>query len=226
MGQYVFPLADASATDPTLAGHKGAALAKMRRAGLPVPDGFYVSTQALQLVVDQLPADPRADQEVDSSALAPALASYDLPDTLREEIRAAYNSLGAGAVSVRSSATAEDLPGASFAGQYDSFLNIISLGDLLRAVKKVWASLFSLHALSYRQRHGIAQAQMAVVVQQQLVPSAAGVLYYARPTARCRSLSRIGSPRVGRRRRVRQRADRPLYTRPAKWPRAHRRYCR
>ena len=181
MDQFVFPLADASATDPALAGHKGAALAKMLRAGVAVPDGFYVSTQALQLAVDQLSADLRAEQEVGSNALGPALASYNLPDALREEIRAAYNSLGAGAVSVRSSATAEDLPGASFAGQYDSFLNVISLDDLLSAVKKVWASLFSPHALSYRQRHGIAQAQMAVVVQRQLAPSAAGVLFTRDP---------------------------------------------
>lgn len=173
MAQLVLPLAHSAATDPALTGAKGAALAKMLQMGLPVPDGFTVSTIAFQTVLEQWSAD--------ATDLAQAIPNCTLSEALTEDIRSAYANLGAGAVSVRSSSTAEDLAGASFAGQYDSFLHITSLDDLLAAVKKVWASLFSPHALSYRQRHGIVQAQMAVVVQRQLAPYAAGVLFTRDP---------------------------------------------
>ncbi len=183
MTPSIFPLDHTAATDPARSGAKGSALAKMLQAGLPVPSAFIVSTEVFQSILDQLPADlPTAQNQNDASGtLGPAIHSCALPSALTAHIHRAYANLGAGAVSVRSSSTAEDLAGASFAGQYDSFLNITSFDELLIAIKKVWASLFSAHALSYRQRHGIDRAQMAVVVQRQLAPSAAGVLFTRDP---------------------------------------------
>ncbi|MGP3910138.1 PEP/pyruvate-binding domain-containing protein [Nonomuraea sp. 10N515B] len=175
----VLPLDDAAADLATVGG-KGASLARLVRAGLPVPDGFHVTTEAYRAFVsafhDEIdPADPERT--------AALFARHDVPEGLAAEIRQAYAALGEDvAVAVRSSATAEDLPEMSFAGQQDTYLNI--RGDaLLDAVKRCWASLWNPRAVAYRDQHGVPhdEVALAVVVQELVDADAAGIMFTADP---------------------------------------------
>ncbi|GAA4044688.1 PEP/pyruvate-binding domain-containing protein [Nonomuraea soli] len=166
----IMPLDDPSA-DLATAGGKGASLARLSRAGLPVPPGFVVTTQAY-----------RED-----------------PPELPEEILKAYDGLlhllgPDAAVAVRSSATAEDLPGLSFAGQQDTFLNVRRDG-LVEAVRRCWASLHNERAVAYRRRHGVPDddVAMAVVVQELADAEAAGILFTADPVSGDRSTTVINA---------------------------------
>ena len=193
MNGAVVNLSSRSAQDPGVSGTKGATLARMLAAGQHVPAGFVIITAALEhaaegrVRIGRLLAGVEAGNhrqiERASERIRTAVEQLPLPRGLAAEIRRAHKRLGATAVSVRSSSTAEDLDGASFAGQYDSFLNVRSAADLLRHVRRVWASLYSVHAIGYRLRHGIGvdDCRMAVVVQTQLVPDAAGVLFTRDP---------------------------------------------
>jgi pyruvate,water dikinase len=175
----VLPLGDAAA-DLATAGGKGASLARMVRAGLPVPGGFCVTTAAYRAFVAGFgggidPGDP--------GRTAALFAEHALPAGLAEEILAAYAGLGEDVpVAVRSSATAEDLPGMSFAGQQDSYLNVRGEG-LLEAVRKCWASLWNPRAVAYRDQHGVPHESvaLAVVVQELVDADASGVLFTADP---------------------------------------------
>ncbi len=172
-------------------GGKGAALARMRNAGLPVPPGFVVSTQAFRSAGFTPPAWLREQiATIDATnlqALAPLcqkarqyLTRAGLPSEVATAVTHAYQGImGEGPVAVRSSATAEDQPWASFAGQYDTFLNIVDVQALLDHLLSVWASLYSTRSIAYRKRLGIADdsIRMAVVVQHQLSPNAAGVMF-------------------------------------------------
>lgn len=151
-----------------LVGGKAVGLSAMIRAGERVPEGFCVTTAAHGAVL---------------------AASGMLRDDLREAIVQAYEQLGAGAVAVRSSATAEDLPQASFAGQHETLLNVDGAEALIDAVRRCWDSLTSPRAVAYRESAGIAHAsaQMAVVVQRMIDPVAAGVLFTANPITGCRT---------------------------------------
>ncbi|MCK2220054.1 PEP-utilizing enzyme [Actinomadura sp. ATCC 31491] len=175
----VLPLDDAAA-DLALTGGKGASLARLARAGLPVPRGFHVTTEAYRAFVagfgDAIdPGDPEAT--------AALFARHEVPAAVAAEIRRAYAALGDDVpVAVRSSATAEDLPGMSFAGQQDTFLNV--RGDtLLEAVRRCWASLWNARAVAYRDRQGVPHEDvaLAVVVQELVDADAAGVLFTADP---------------------------------------------
>ncbi|MDP9845453.1 PEP/pyruvate-binding domain-containing protein [Streptosporangium lutulentum] len=185
----VLPLSDATA-DLALTGGKGASLARLARAGLPVPGGFHITTDAYRDVVsrdglhDQIMravSGMPADQA--SLRIAALFAEREMPPEIAAEIRAAYAGLGDDvAVAVRSSATAEDLPDMSFAGQQDTYLNI--RGDtLLDAVRRCWASLWTARAIAYRSANDVAHDDVALaVVVQELVPAdAAGVLFTANP---------------------------------------------
>jgi phosphohistidine swiveling domain-containing protein len=177
------------------AGGKGANLGELTRAGLPVPPGFVVVTDAYRayLAEHQLadkiaalaaPTDDPAAYD-DASAQIRALFSKEVSDALRTEIAEAYATLGEDVpVAVRSSATAEDLPEASFAGQQDTYLNVCGLEDLLVAVRDCWASLWTARAMAYRARQGIdpATVSLAVVVQQMVDAEAAGVMFTANPS--------------------------------------------
>jgi phosphohistidine swiveling domain-containing protein len=160
--QRVIRLADADARCITLVGGKAAGLGEMIKAGERVPDGFCITTAAHDAV--------RA-------------SSGSLPDDLRTEIVEAYEQLGAGAVAVRSSATAEDLPHASFAGQHETVLNVNGTEELISAVQRCWDSLAGPRAVAYREAAGIADGpvRMGVVVQRMVDPLAAGVLFTANP---------------------------------------------
>ncbi len=151
-----------------LVGGKAVGLAAMIRAGERVPEGFCITTAAHDAVL---------------------AASGVLGDDPREAVLHAYEQLGAGAVAVRSSATAEDLPHASFAGQHETVLNVNGAEALLDAVRRCWDSLASPRAVAYREAAGIAgeSARMAVVVQRMVDPVAAGVLFTANPITGCRT---------------------------------------
>ncbi|PSL57532.1 pyruvate,water dikinase [Saccharothrix carnea] len=175
----VLPLADPAADLETVGG-KGASLAKLAAAGLPVPDGFHLTTHAYRRFTADLDAELR---DGDEDAIAAAFDRRDLPEDIADALRAA---LPAGPVAVRSSATAEDLPDLSFAGQHDTFLNV-SGEEVLTAVKRCWASLWTTRAVAYRARHGITDVAIAVVVQEMVPADAAGVLFTANPVTGART---------------------------------------
>jgi rifampicin phosphotransferase len=177
------------------AGGKGANLGELAHADLPVPPGFVVLTAAYGAYVAEYQldekiatlAEPKHDPAGydDASAQIRALFGDELSDSLRAEIAEAYAALGEDLpVAVRSSATAEDLPEASFAGQQDTYLNVRGLEDLLTAVRDCWASLWTARAMAYRARQGIdpASVSLAVVVQQMVEAEAAGVMFTANPS--------------------------------------------
>ena len=177
------------------AGGKGANLGELTRAGLPVPPGFVIVTDAYRAYVaehqlaDKIaalagPTDDPAEYESASDEIR-ALFAEEVSDPLRAEIADEYAALGDDVpVAVRSSATAEDLPEASFAGQQDTYLNVRGLEDLLVAVRECWASLWTARAMAYRARQAIDQAtvSLAVVVQQMVDANAAGVMFTANPS--------------------------------------------
>ena len=186
-----YPAARLSAT----AGGKGASLARMTASGLPVPMGFIATTEAFQrigpIISEDLERQLTATDPTDTKALDPLcqtvrqdIVNQGVPKDVASAVAAAYWELADGtAVAVRSSATAEDLPWASFAGQYDSFLNVVGQDQLLERLSQVWASLYSTRAVSYRLQLGMSfgSVRMAVVVQRQLQPRAAGVLFTRDP---------------------------------------------
>ena len=177
------------------AGGKGANLGELTRAGLPVPPGFVIVTDAYRGYVadheltDKIaelarPTDDPTAYESSSDSIR-ALFSEQVSETLRAEIADAYAALGENVpVAVRSSATAEDLPEASFAGQQDTYLNVRGLDDLVAAVRDCWASLWTARAMAYRVRQSIdpATVSLAVVVQQMVDANAAGVMFTANPS--------------------------------------------
>jgi rifampicin phosphotransferase len=182
---YVLAL-DAAGADLATVGGKGASLATLMRAGLPVPPGFHLTTAAYRRFVAHHGLQDRivaAAGAADADAIAALFAAHEVPDELAAPIRAAYAALGEPAVAVRSSATAEDLPGASFAGQQDTFLDVRGADAVLDAVRRCWASLWTARAIEYRRREGIdpADVALAVVVQELVDADAAGVLFTADP---------------------------------------------
>ncbi|NUT52453.1 MAG: pyruvate, phosphate dikinase, partial [Saccharothrix sp.] len=178
----VLPLAHADADLETVGG-KGASLARLAAAGLPVPAGFHITTHAYRRFAAGFDAALFRDAP-DETAIGDAFAHRDLPADLADAIRAA---LPAGPVAVRSSGTAEDLPEASFAGQHDTILNVSGADDVLAAVKRCWASLWTARAIAYRARHGITDAAIAVVVQEMVPADVAGVLFTADPVTGART---------------------------------------
>jgi rifampicin phosphotransferase len=177
-------------------GGKAASLARLARAGFPVPHGFVVTTEAYRRFLDHNALGAwvsRAASGVtatDSGTLDSVAASIQarfaagvVPTALSDAIHGAYADMGAPPVAVRSSATTEDLPELSFAGQHESFLNVIGHDALLRDIKRCWASLWTPRAIGYRIRNGVAHedAELAVIVQVMVQSDAAGVLFTANP---------------------------------------------
>jgi len=193
----VLALDDASATLEQVGG-KGASLARLAAAGLPVPPGFHITTAAYRRFVSEhglqeqilaavsaVSADDPSELEEVSRQISRLFAQRVMPDAIAEAIGQAYTELGGGdlPVAVRSSATAEDLPELSFAGQQETYLNIIGIDAVLDAVRHCWASLWTARAIGYRASHGIAQedVSLAVVVQELVPADAAGILFTANP---------------------------------------------
>ena len=198
----VLPL-DSAEADLAVVGGKGANLTRLARAGLPVPPGFLVTIQAYQAFVAANHLDARISSLIPSGARQadPAVLERTseqiralfsegfLPDGLAAEILEWYARLGEGPVAVRSSATAEDLPDMSFAGQQDTYLNILGGEQLLKAVVNCWGSLWTARAIGYRARNQLAQDEvaLAVVVQRMVESQASGVLFTANPLSGLRT---------------------------------------
>jgi rifampicin phosphotransferase len=185
-------LSDLSRNDLRTAGGKGANLGEMTKLGLPVPPGFVVSAGAYGEqakrwgVAERLgPHLAAADWEAVSAAASALIEGGALSPDLEAAIREAYRDLGASRVAVRSSATAEDLADASFAGQQETFLNVEGDLDLLASIRRCWASLWSPRALHYRHVRQIdhLSVEIAVVVQQMVPADSAGVLFTVDPVA-------------------------------------------
>jgi pyruvate,water dikinase len=205
---YVLGFEQIDSTNVEDVGGKGAHLGALRWiGGVRVPDGFCVTTDAFQHVVAEAPSvgarldllsrvnpDDRAAIRTLSADVRRVVDGLAMPDDLVAAISASCARLGERAsYAVRSSATAEDLPTASFAGQQDSYLNIVGPAAILRHVRRCWASLFTERAVTYRCRNGIdhRKVRMAVVVQQMVFPDAAGILFTADPVTSNRKVATV-----------------------------------
>jgi pyruvate,water dikinase len=193
-----------------LVGGKGASLARMAAAGLPVPPGFHITTNAYSRFVDanglneeilsvaaQTGSDEPTAFERASAQILALFEKSTIPEDLAAQIEQSYNELGGDdpPVAVRSSATAEDLPEMSFAGQMETYLNERGGAEVLAAVKRCWGSLWTARALSYRAQHGIPPENVSIaVVVQQLVPAEmAGILFTANPLTGARDQMMINA---------------------------------
>jgi pyruvate,water dikinase len=191
-------LENPDATIETVGG-KGASLARLASAGLPVPPGFHISTQAYRHFIEenhladaifsmarQVQADDPATLDHASTQIQSLLLRGSVSNNITALIFQGYRELGTDdpPVAVRSSATAEDLPEMSFAGQQETYLNVRGSEALLEAVKRCWASLWTARGIGYRARNNIPpeDVALAVVVQQLVAADAAGILFTANPT--------------------------------------------
>ena len=186
----VLDLRQISAREFFLAGGKGTNLGILWSAGLPVPEGFCLTTAAYDAACGRSPISTLVDElsrgtlPGRSEAVRNAILGAPLPDAVAEAVERAYQGLGENTpVAVRSSATAEDLPAASFAGQQETCLNVIGLRDLSDAVRRCWASLWSDRAITYRGAlsPGFMNVKLAVVVQRLVAARVSGVLFTANP---------------------------------------------
>ena len=205
---YVLGLEEIDQTQVALVGGKGAHLGELTRIdGVRVPAGFCVTTVAFRRIIAQAPSivdqldqlsnlnsDDRESIRTLSAEIRSAIEGIAVPEDMAAEITRALAQLGdTVAYAVRSSATAEDLPTASFAGQQDTYLNIQGSAAVLVHVSRCWASLFTERAVTYRQRHGIdhREVDMAVVVQQMVAPDAAGIVFTADPVTSNRKVATV-----------------------------------
>jgi pyruvate,water dikinase len=206
--RYVLGLEEIDKTQVALVGGKGAHLGELSRIeGIRVPAGFCVTTDAFRRIMTTV---PWIDDQVDrlsrldpddreairtlSAEIRRTLEGIAIPDDLAAAITRSVARLGEQAAhAVRSSATAEDLPTASFAGQQDTYLNVIGSAAILQHVSRCWASLFTERAVTYRLRNGFdhRKAHMAVVVQQMVFPQAAGILFTADPVTSNRKVAYV-----------------------------------
>ncbi|SEK99859.1 PEP/pyruvate-binding domain-containing protein [Nonomuraea pusilla] len=194
---------------PDEVGGKAANLGELVRAGLPVPPGWVLTTEAYRQVADGLGGAldelVAAGGSTGGTALAARaralLLEAPVPGAVREEILSRYAALGDDVpVAVRSSATAEDLPFASFAGQQDTYLNVVGGEAVLDAVRRCWASLWTDRAVAYRESQGVGhdRVRLAVVVQAMVDARVAGVMFTANPvTGRRREAVIDAAPGLG-----------------------------
>ncbi|MEO6081683.1 MAG: PEP/pyruvate-binding domain-containing protein [Umezawaea sp.] len=182
-------------------GGKAANLGVLTAAGLPVPPGFCVTTEAYRLVAEQAGMDELLAGDVSAEAARELLLAAPMPDEVRDAVLVGYRRLGEDVpVAVRSSATAEDLPFASFAGQQDTYLNVVGADAVIDAVRRCWASLWTDRAVAYRSSNGIdhRSVRLAVVVQEMVQSAVAGVLFTANPvTGKRREAVIDASPGLG-----------------------------
>ncbi|MFI6951469.1 rifamycin-inactivating phosphotransferase [Streptomyces sp. NPDC050422] len=206
--QYVRDLQEVDETQVAVVGGKGAHLGGLSRIdGIRVPAGFCVTTDAFRRIVAEVPAvddqldqlsrlnpDDRATIRTLSAQIRRTIEGITIPADLATAITRALAPLGEhAAYAVRSSATAEDLPTASFAGQQDTYLNVVGPSAILQHISRCWASLFTERAVTYRRQNGIDHrtVHMAVVVQQMVFPQAAGILFTADPVTGNRKVATV-----------------------------------
>ena len=197
----VAPISHFRSRDVALAGGKGANLGELSQSGFDVPPGFVMTTAAYDLLLqnngfqdrihNMLAAfelgNPASVAEI-SQQICDLFQHISIPKQITDEILKAYRQLDGGAVAVRSSATAEDLAEAAFAGQQETFLNIIGEQELIEAVRACWMSLWSERAILYRARQNVDQntVKLAVVIQKMVPADVAGVMFTANPVSGAR----------------------------------------
>jgi phosphoenolpyruvate synthase/pyruvate phosphate dikinase len=206
--RYVLGFQEIDETQVAVVGGKGAHLAELSRIeGIRVPPGFCVTTDAFRRILtnarsiddhldrlSRLNSDDRDAIRVLSAEIRRSLEQIAIPDDVTAAITNALTHLGEhAAYAVRSSATAEDLPTASFAGQQDTYLNVVGPAAILEHISRCWASLFTERAVTYRLRNSFdhTTVRMAVVVQQMVFPHAAGILFTADPVTSNRKVSSV-----------------------------------
>ena len=194
---FILSFSDIRATDLPLVGGKGANLGEMTHAGFPIPGGFCLTTQAFRQFMDTHPDTASLYKQLDGittndvesvrevgERIREALMNVSMPDEIAEAVKDAWQETGVEhAYAVRSSATAEDLPDASFAGQQDTYLNIIGEESLLDAIRRCWVSLFTDRAILYRAQNNFPHREVAlsVVVQKMVMSEKSGTLFTADP---------------------------------------------
>ncbi|MBC2317691.1 phosphoenolpyruvate synthase [Listeria booriae] len=198
MNNYVLEFEKIDQTNKALVGGKGANLGECAKiSGVQVPTGFCLTTEAyqkavseneaLQALLHQLSAQKITNQDQISKigqSIRVLIEEIEIPQEIEAEITDHLAKIGSEqAYAIRSSATAEDLPTASFAGQHDTYLNIIGKTEILKHIKKCWASLFTDRAIIYRIQNNFehTDVQLSVVIQQMVFPSASGILFTADP---------------------------------------------
>ncbi|MFD5629074.1 rifamycin-inactivating phosphotransferase [Streptomyces sp. NPDC127072] len=205
---YVLGLREVDETCVAVVGGKGAHLGALTRIeGIRVPEGFCVTTAAFRRIMAEAPTDDDLLDQLSrldpddrdavrtlSARIRRTIEGVAMPGDLSAEITNALAEFGErAAYAVRSSATAEDLPTASFAGQQDTYLNVVGPTAILQHVSRCWASLFTERAVTYRRRNDIDHraVHMAVVVQRMVFPRAAGVLFTADPVTGNRNVATV-----------------------------------
>jgi pyruvate,water dikinase len=209
MSSYVLGFQDIDKTKRMVVGGKGANLGELSKMeGIRVPDGFCISTEAFKRIIgetslihellDQLSLlkveEDREKIGELSGEIRRVIEGIAIPQDIHEEITRLLSRLGEKtAYAVRSSATAEDLPTASFAGQQDTYLNILGKEAILKYISKCWASLFTERAVTYRLQNGFdhRKVHLSVVVQKMVFPQAAGILFTADPVTSHRKVLSI-----------------------------------
>jgi pyruvate,water dikinase len=194
--RLTIPLDGITDSGQSIVGAKAVGLAHLKRLGLPIPDAFCITANAFASHINSpypaaiindaflLPREPKNLDIVKILAeVRRAITEAPMDSSLVAEIESRCRALAADRLSVRSSATAEDLPSHSFAGLYDTYLGIANVEDCLMAIKKCWASLWTERAYNYRQKNGFdhLKAKMAVIVQSLIPADASGVLFTADP---------------------------------------------
>src|SRR5919107_546281 len=208
MGCYVLGFREIGQTQAAVVGGKGAHLGELSRIeGLRVPAGFCVTTDAFQRIMAEAPSiddrlyrlsrlkpDDREAIRALSAEVRRTIEGIAIPDDLAAAITRPLARLGEqAAYAVRSSATAEDLPTPSFAGQQDTYLNVVGPAAILQHISRCWASLFTERAVTYRLQNGLdhRKVHMAVVVQRMVFPQAAGILFTADPITGNRKVASV-----------------------------------
>src|SRR3989441_3487385 len=208
MGSYVLGFQEIDQTQVAIVGGKGAHLGGLSRIdGIRVPAGFCVTTDAFRRIMAEAPSiDGRLDRlsrlnpddreaiRTLSAEIRRTIEGIAIPGDLAAAITRALAQLGEqAAYAVRSSATAEDLRTASFAGQQDTYLNVVGPAAILEHISRCWASLFTERAVTYRLRNGFdhRKVHMAVVVQRMVFPHAAGILFTADPVTSNRKVASV-----------------------------------
>jgi len=201
--EYVEFFEDLKKEDVDIAGGKGANLGELTQSGIPVPPGFVITsatyqkfldetgiTQEIMDILDALDVNNNKELQESARKIKKIINDTEIPDEISSLIIEAYNALCHRIgkentfVAVRSSATAEDLPEASFAGQQDTYLNVKGPEDLIKYVRKCWASLFGARAIFYREENNFdhSKVYIAVVVQEMVDAEKAGVMFTVHPS--------------------------------------------
>jgi rifampicin phosphotransferase len=205
---YVLGFQEIDRTQIAVVGGKGAHLGELLKIeGIRVPAGYCVTTDAFQRIMADAPGindrldrlsplkpDDRESIRALSAEIRRTLEGIAIPDDLAAAMTRPLAQLGEqAAYAVRSSATAEDLPAASFAGQHDTYLNVVGRAAILEHISRCWASLFTERAVTYRLRNGFdhRKVQIAVVVQRMVFPQAAGLLFTADPVTSNRKVASV-----------------------------------